>query len=380
MAWALYFLASAAKSIGAAVEASSYCEQSEALFDSIDDAAGKAHIQQEHAEVLLQLSQLSQARSLFSRSLGSLEAMRDLNCAIASVTGIALVDCRETRYSDALRGFDDALTRCATLDHQAGVAWVLECLVELVVECELWHEAAFMLDAADGLRQRASSPAAPYAQRTLLPTRRRVSEAIGHRGRKASAASFDDFDLVVEHVRSVLPYVGTLLESKGSAPDGDVTERRWVTASDAGSLLTHVDDYRSRKAEILLASALEDAGWSLHRVDQERAAEFLLEAIAIYEDFGVDHDVGRSTRKLREVGVRRGVRGKRGRPATGWEALTPAESRVAELVAGGLSNVQVAERLFISRRTVDAHLSHIFDKLNISSRVELARESARRRS
>jgi DNA-binding CsgD family transcriptional regulator len=60
------------------------------------------------------------------------------------------------------------------------------------------------------------------------------------------------------------------------------------------------------------------------------------------------------------------------RPATGWEALTDAEQRVAQLVAGGLANREVAERLFLSRYTVETHLKHVFAKLGVSTRAELA--------
>jgi pimeloyl-ACP methyl ester carboxylesterase/DNA-binding CsgD family transcriptional regulator len=60
------------------------------------------------------------------------------------------------------------------------------------------------------------------------------------------------------------------------------------------------------------------------------------------------------------------------RPATGWEALTDAERRVAQLVAGGQANREVAERLFLSRYTVETHLKHVFAKLGIGSRAELA--------
>ena len=82
---------------------------------------------------------------------------------------------------------------------------------------------------------------------------------------------------------------------------------------------------------------------------------------------------------LRELGVRRGVRGRRDRerPASGWEALTPTEATVARLAAEGLSNPMIGERLFISRRTVQTHLSHVYAKLQISSRVELAALTAR---
>jgi DNA-binding CsgD family transcriptional regulator len=59
--------------------------------------------------------------------------------------------------------------------------------------------------------------------------------------------------------------------------------------------------------------------------------------------------------------------------ALGWTSLTMAERRLAELVGAGLTNKQVAARLFVSRHTVDAHLRHIFRKLEITSRVQLAR-------
>jgi len=71
-------------------------------------------------------------------------------------------------------------------------------------------------------------------------------------------------------------------------------------------------------------------------------------------------------------------RGTRRRPATGWAALTPTELRVARAVADGLSNPQIAERMFISRRTVATHLTSIFRKLGISSRAELAAVAVRR--
>jgi pimeloyl-ACP methyl ester carboxylesterase/DNA-binding CsgD family transcriptional regulator len=60
------------------------------------------------------------------------------------------------------------------------------------------------------------------------------------------------------------------------------------------------------------------------------------------------------------------------RPATGWPALTGAERQVAELVAVGLANREVAERLYLSRYTVETHLKHVFAKLGVSSRAELA--------
>jgi predicted ATPase/class 3 adenylate cyclase/DNA-binding CsgD family transcriptional regulator len=74
----------------------------------------------------------------------------------------------------------------------------------------------------------------------------------------------------------------------------------------------------------------------------------------------------------------RRARGERKRPGRGWESLTPTELRVVELVAEGLTNPQIGERMFISRGTVKVHLSHIFAKLGIATRSELAVEATRR--
>ncbi len=71
-------------------------------------------------------------------------------------------------------------------------------------------------------------------------------------------------------------------------------------------------------------------------------------------------------------------RGKRERPTTGWESLTATERQVVLLVGEHLTNPQIAERLFVTRSTVKTHLIHIFDKLNVASRSELASEVGRR--
>jgi DNA-binding CsgD family transcriptional regulator len=70
-------------------------------------------------------------------------------------------------------------------------------------------------------------------------------------------------------------------------------------------------------------------------------------------------------------------RGERKRASSGWGSLTRAELEVAKLVSEGLGNKEVAARLFVSPRTVQAHLTHIYTKLGLTSRVQLAQEAAR---
>lgn len=71
------------------------------------------------------------------------------------------------------------------------------------------------------------------------------------------------------------------------------------------------------------------------------------------------------------VALARRGRGRRERPSSGWTSLTPTESDVVRLVAAGLSNAEIGERLFMSRSTVKAHLAHVFGKLDVANRVEL---------
>jgi predicted ATPase/class 3 adenylate cyclase/DNA-binding CsgD family transcriptional regulator len=70
-------------------------------------------------------------------------------------------------------------------------------------------------------------------------------------------------------------------------------------------------------------------------------------------------------------------RGQRKRPTSGWASLTPTERDVVRLVSEGLANNDVAARLFVSPRTVQTHLTHVYAKLGLSSRVKLVQEAAR---
>jgi len=78
------------------------------------------------------------------------------------------------------------------------------------------------------------------------------------------------------------------------------------------------------------------------------------------------------------VALARRGRGRRRRPGQGWDSLTPAEQRVALLVGAGLTNPQIAARLFVSPDTVKGHVSAALRKLGVSNRAALAAEATRR--
>src|SRR5437667_1386952 len=121
-----------------------------------------------------------------------------------------------------------------------------------------------------------------------------------------------------------------------------------------------------------LAAALEDLGAELTATDCDAAIDVLGRTLALYTELGATWDARRVRSRLRGLGVRRRL--VTAEPETsGWAALTRSELTIARLVAEGLTNREVAERLFVSPHTVNSHLRHVFSKLGINSRVELAR-------
>ena len=124
------------------------------------------------------------------------------------------------------------------------------------------------------------------------------------------------------------------------------------------------------------AMALEDAAvLAAGRGELPAARQALASAVGLYEAMGARWDIQRASARLRPYGIRRPRGGYRARPATGWAALTPTETKVAYLVAGGRSNPDVAAALFLSRNTVQTHVSHILAKLGARSRAEIIREA-----
>ncbi len=129
------------------------------------------------------------------------------------------------------------------------------------------------------------------------------------------------------------------------------------------------------------ALVAEEAGDALARAgDTAGARPWFDEALAAYGEFDAAWDASRVTARMRALGMRRGGRPTTSRPKTGRDALTRSERAVVDLVAEGMSNAEVGERLFVSRFTVKRHLSNAMMKLGFSSRIELVREAARAES
>jgi DNA-binding CsgD family transcriptional regulator len=165
----------------------------------------------------------------------------------------------------------------------------------------------------------------------------------------------------VPHRRAVAPHCRGLLEH------------------DPARLLAAAELYRTAGRPLPRAQALEAAGVALaDGGDVTGARTHFTDAFSLYTRLGAAWDLARTQATFRAYGIRRGPHNRHRRSRRGWDSLTPTEMRVVGLVARGMSNPQIAAQLFLSRRTVQTHVSHILAKLDLSSRIDIAREASRR--
>ena len=136
-----------------------------------------------------------------------------------------------------------------------------------------------------------------------------------------------------------------------------------------------VDTLAESPSLLWRAEALVDYGSAL-RLDGQRSAsrDVLLEGLDLAHRCGATPLADRAAEALRALGAR-----VRRRAITGAESLTTSERRVAELAAEGMPNKQIAQTLFVTLRTVEAHLSNSYTKLQITSRDQLAQALEGRR-
>ena len=138
-------------------------------------------------------------------------------------------------------------------------------------------------------------------------------------------------------------------------------------AGQAAELLAVAHPIESARARILAGRALAAAG------DRPAALVQLRRSADESSSLGTTRYAAQAVRELRRLGERVGQGGHRGQGSTGLPALSGRELEIVELVVARLTNREIAERLVLSEKTVERHLSRIFSKLGARSRVEVAR-------
>lgn len=156
---------------------------------------------------------------------------------------------------------------------------------------------------------------------------------------------------------------------------------RGLVQADPTLILSAADAFERISYALFRGHALENAAVLLaQRGDPAAARAAFTQAWQIYSDLDATWDIRRADMRLRPLGIRRGTRGRRpDRPTTGWEALTPTETKIAYLVAAGKSNPDIAAELYLSRNTVQTHVAHILAKLECRSRIDIAVQAMSKR-
>jgi DNA-binding CsgD family transcriptional regulator/tetratricopeptide (TPR) repeat protein len=154
---------------------------------------------------------------------------------------------------------------------------------------------------------------------------------------------------------------------------------RGIVDHEPHKLMAAAARYEDASRPLLQARALEAAAVEFVEMDERGLArDAFTRAVEVYESLGAAADVSRVLATFRSHGIRRGPHSKHRHASSGWDSLTPMETKVAAFVEEGLSNPDIAAKLMLSRRTVGTHVSHILKKLGVASRTDIARESALR--
>jgi DNA-binding CsgD family transcriptional regulator/tetratricopeptide (TPR) repeat protein len=296
-------------------------------------------------------------------------------------------------------------------DALAEVGMVHEDLKEpAVAGCDLGIAAviSFHLDEIGAARGHLAA-AAPHAERLghRLITSLALARSLDfeHDGAlpEALAALTDAFDgntEEVEEIEDLLPDAVRLAAETGDqgtaqalasqaaalAAESEIPHRqanalycRGLLDHDASRLLAAAERYGDADRPLPRAKALEAAaGEFVDADDRGQARDAFTQAVEVYTALGAAADVSRLQATFRAHGIRRGPHAKHRRARSGWDSLTATEIKIAAFVEEGLSNPEIAARLLLSRRTVATHVSHILKKLDVHSRIDIARESALR--
>jgi DNA-binding CsgD family transcriptional regulator len=216
-----------------------------------------------------------------------------------------------------------------------------------------FREAAELLDAHDRL-------VADYAWEGFCagPGRALLARARALSGDRERAEAMARAEADRARRRDIPSAEATALIALGHALTGDASLEAFATATEVARRAV---PWTRAEAQFALGAALRRAG---RRTEARRR---LTEARETAEriDAGLIADAAQAELLIA------GGRPRRGR-STGLDALTPSERRVAEHAAGGLTNREIAETLFVTRKTVELHLGNTFGKLGIRSRTQLA--------
>ena len=341
--------------------------------------------------VLVRLGELSEAEAAFQESLRIARELKDRTCRAMDLFGLGSVATYRGEYDSAAELFEESLSYGR---ESSPIVLAFSLLYRGLLDYARgdFETATAHLEEAVIL---ARGMGIPWAISWGLRTMGDVARARGDLD--AAGARLEE---AVDVGRQVGGWVlGLALQGAGrlarSQGDHDRAESLHHEAlelfQEAGHKLDAVEALESLAGLAALAESLPEAarlfgaaealrestGYVRFLVDREayEADVALAREGLTDEEFACAWEEGRAMSLDEAAAYASRGRGERKRPSTGWASLTPSELQVVRLVAEGLSNPQIGERLFVSKRTVQTHLKHVFGKLGLTSRAELASEA-----
>ena len=161
--------------------------------------------------------------------------------------------------------------------------------------------------------------------------------------------------------------------TKGYLRVADVLECLARLAADAGN---HPYAARTLGASDGIRRRTGEARFPMYQADYDATLVAVREALG-QQDFAAVWAEGAALSTEEAIAYVQRGRGERKRPTSGWGSLTPMEHDVVGLARQGLSNKDIGAKLFISPRTVQTHLTHVYAKLGLTSRIQLVQEAGR---
>ncbi|RSM77009.1 LuxR family transcriptional regulator [Kibdelosporangium aridum] len=334
-------------------------------LDRYEEALEVAHRMRQEAERTGSLVRLTQAQSAMGQLLlgngGWDDALAEVDALPAEVKDPSVVCCDHGVAAIISFHRDDPVTARQHLAVAAPYAGQVGLRIVANLNMARSLDAEYAGDSLTALKELVEGLEDKADVEDMLPDAVRLAVEVG--------------DLTTAHT------IAARVDSHaGSAP-------RWRSAAlycqgllekDASKLLTAAGE---TERQLPKAKAFEAAAVTfVENGDLSSARAAFARALAVYEKLGAAWDIARLASVQRAAGIRRAPRVAHKKATHGWESLTPTESKIAALVVEGLTNRQIAARLFLSPRTVGTHVSHILNKLGVNSRTDIAREASRRAS
>ncbi|MGV9970174.1 ATP-binding protein [Nocardia beijingensis] len=341
-----------------------------------------------YAHCLIELDRLADAEQTLKTAIGHNRRMHGvyLSPNLLAKARLYLLD---GRWDDALAECSASLAAPDVLGY-APVAHSLAALIGI-------HRGTFLPDPAavpapdDRLGSTGYAQFHPWVKALTQEARGRPELALQllvdtHR-RLADGLTASTLHYIYPDIARLAADVGDDDAARSVAAAADELLARQETAARSGTaLLCRALAEGAPEMLVAAADAFRRSGWPLYEAQAYENAAVLLAAskreteargaldaaIGLYGRLGASWDSARAAARVRPYGIRRGVRGRRNRPKSGWAALTDTERRVATLVAEGCSNSDIAAQMFLSRRTIQSHVSNILAKLGLRSRREIA--------